>query len=322
MANLSSASLRGAVDLTTLVNRANRPAVDAGAHGAAGPASPTEPIAVPSLVLDATEQNFQTLLELSALVPIVLLFGSTRSAQTGQLAPVLERAVRGAAGRLLMARVDVDANAQLAAAFQVQAVPTVAALVAGSPVAMFSGAVADEQLLAVLQQLLTLAGENGVTGTVSAPDEPANTAEAPEPIEAPLPPLHQAAFDAIGQGDYASAIRSYRTAIAQDPRDALAIAGLAQVSLLARLQSADAEQVRSAAAANPAGVVEALAVADLDLSGGHVEDAFARLLELFARLDSDGRNQVRTRLLDYFEIVGAEDPRVSAARRQLTMLLY
>ena len=80
--------------------------------------------------------------------------------------------------------------------------------------------------------------------------------------------------------------------------------------------------MRSAAAANPAGVAEALAVADLDLSGGHVEDAFARLLELFPRLDSDGRNQVRTRLLDYFEIVGAEDPRVSAARRQLTMLLY
>lgn len=322
MANLSSASLRGAVDLTALVNRANRPAVDGGAHGAAAPASPTEPIAVPSLVLDVTEQNFQTLLELSALVPIVLLFGSMRSAQTSQLAPVLERAVRGADGRLLLARVDVDANAQLAAAFQVQVVPTVAALIAGSPVAMFSGAVADEQLLAVLQQLLTLAGESGVTGTVSAPDEPENTAEASEPIEAPLPPLHQAAFDAIGQGDYASAIQSYRTAIAQDPRDALAVAGLAQVSLLARLQGADAEQVRSAAAANPAGVVEALAVADLDLSGGHVEDAFARLLEVFGRLDSDGRNQVRTRLLDYFEIVGAGDPRVSAARRQLTMLLY
>lgn len=322
MANLSSASLRGAVDLTALVNRANRPAVDGGAHGAAAPASPTEPITVPSLVLDVTEQNFQTLLELSALVPIVLLFGSMRSAQTGQLAPVLERAVRGADGRLLLARVDVDANAQLAAAFQVQVVPTVAALIAGSPVAMFSGAVADEQLLAVLQQLLTLAGESGVTGTVSAPDEPENTAEASEPIEAPLPPLHQAAFDAIGQGDYASAIQSYRTAIAQDPRDALAVAGLAQVSLLARLQGADAEQVRSAAAANPAGVVEALAVADLDLSGGHVEDAFARLLEVFGRLDSDGRNQVRTRLLDYFEIVGAGDPRVSAARRQLTMLLY
>ena len=321
MANLSSASLRGAVDLTALVNRANR-APDARAQGTAAPESPAEPITVPSLVLDATEQNFQTLLELSALVPIVLLFGSTRSAQTGQLAPVLERAVRGAGGRLLMARVDVDANAQLAAAFQVQAVPTVAALVAGSPVAMFSGAVADEQLLAVLQQLLILAGENGVTGTVSAPDEPENTAETPGPVEAPLPPLHQAAFDAIEQGDYASAIQSYRTAIAQDPRDALAIAGLAQVSLLARLQGADAEQVRSAAAANPAGVAEALAVADLDLSGGHVEDAFARLLELFPRLDSDGRNQVRTRLLDYFEIVGAEDPRVSAARRQLTMLLY
>ncbi|HEX7834559.1 MAG TPA: tetratricopeptide repeat protein, partial [Pseudolysinimonas sp.] len=50
--------------------------------------------------------------------------------------------------------------------------------------------------------------------------------------------------------------------------------------------------------------------------------AFARLLELFPTLDADGKNTVRARLLDYFEIAGLDDPRVIDARRRLTALLY
>ena len=65
-----------------------------------------------------------------------------------------------------------------------------------------------------------------------------------------------------------------------------------------------------------------LAVADLDVSGGHLADAFDRLLELFPTLDQAGKDAVRTRLLDYFEIAGNDDPRVGAARRRLTGLLY
>ena len=63
-------------------------------------------------------------------------------------------------------------------------------------------------------------------------------------------------------------------------------------------------------------------IADLDVSGGHLDDAFDRLLTLFPVLDPDGKTAVRTRMLEYFEVAGAEDPRVGAARRRLTALLY
>ena len=63
-------------------------------------------------------------------------------------------------------------------------------------------------------------------------------------------------------------------------------------------------------------------MADLDIAGGHVEDAFDRLLTLFPTLDHAERDTVRTRLLDYFEIVGVGDPAVVSARRRLTALLY
>ena len=148
------------------------------------------------------------------------------------------------------------------------------------------------------------------------------TDAAAEPVEEPLPPHHQEAYDAIAAGDFDAAIKEYELAIAQDPRDHLAVAGLAQVRLLARLDGATADSIRSAAATAPDDVDAQLAVADLDISGGHVDDAFGRLLDLFPALDADGKTAVRTRLLDYFEIVGAEDARVGAARRRLTMLLY
>jgi putative thioredoxin len=186
---------------------------------------------------------------------------------------------------------------------------------------------ADDEIRGILDELLALATQNGVTGRleVAAPDPDAagaESTEASEPVEEPLPPHHQEAYDAIAAGDFSTAVNEYRKAISENPRDALAVAGLAQVLLLQRLDGAVAEDIRTAAADKPADIDAQLAVADLDVSGGHLDDAFARLLELFPSLDADGKNAVRTRLLEYFEIAGPEDPRVLDARRRLTMLLY
>jgi putative thioredoxin len=198
-------------------------------------------------------------------------------------------------------------------------VPTVAALIGGRPVGLFAGVIPEDQVRDVVQQVLELAQQNGVTGTAVAPGGSAAPAA---PVEEPLPPHHAEAYAYIEQGDYAAAAAEYRTAIAQNPRDSLAAAGLAQVELLRRLDGRVADEVRAAAAAGPEDVDAQLLVADLDLSGGHVEDAFDRLLSLFPAADADGREAVRQRLLEHFEVVGLDDPRVAVARRRLARLLY
>lgn len=309
-------NLRGAVDLSTLVDRAS------GAQGAA-PGSPGagEPVPLPSLVFTGTDANFNDFLDLSMTIPVIADLGSPQVPQSTELSPVLVRLVREFGGRLVLVQVDVDANPQLAAAFQAQSVPTVAAVIGGRPVALFAGAPAEDQIRSVLAQVLQIAAQNGVTGTASV-DEAAGDAAPAEPEPEPLPPHHAEAVEAIERGDYEAAMAEYRAAIAQNPRDDLAVAGLAQVGLLARLTGVDAEAARSAAAGNRADLDAQLAVADLDLSGGHVDDAFGRLLELFPGQDADGRERIRTRLLDYFEIVGAADPRVTRARGRLASLLY
>ncbi|MCJ0701822.1 tetratricopeptide repeat protein [Frigoribacterium faeni] len=323
------AGLRGAVDLSSLVERpsaggAGRPApATGGAPGAGAPdAGAAATVGVPSLVIDATDETFAQFLELSNTVPVIVDLWAEWCGPCKQLSPVLDKLVTEYAGRLVLAKVDVDANPQLTQAFQAQSIPAVAAVVGGRPVQLFVGALPEAQVRDAFEQVLELAAQNGVTGRAVVDGAPDVEGEAPEPEPEPLPPHHQDAYDAIDRGDYDAAIAAYKTAIAQDPRDQLAVAGLAQVSLIARLQGVTLAEVREAAAADPADLDAQLAVADLDVSGGHVDDAFDRVLTVFPTQDAAGRDRARARLLEYFEIIGADDARVVAARRRLTMLLY
>lgn len=317
MTDIPPTQLRGAVDLSSLVKKPAAGAANGG--NAAGVADATGTAAqeavVASLVFEGNDANFGQVLELSRTVPVIVeLYAGSASA-------ALERVILGYQGKFVLARVEARLNPQLTQAFQVAAAPTVAAVIGGRPVALYEGELPEAEAKSVFDQVLAIAAQNGVSGVAQTAGETGTEPE-PEPADEPLPPHHQAAFDAIDRGDFAAAIAEYRTAIAQDPRDALAVAGLAQVSLLARLDGKTADDIRADAAENPESLEAQLAVADLDVSGGHLEDAFGRLLDLFPGLDSKGRDAVRTRLLSYFEIAGADDPRVASARRRLTSLLY
>ncbi|EPD83123.1 MULTISPECIES: tetratricopeptide repeat protein [unclassified Microbacterium] len=304
----SGAVLRGAVDLSSLRSRPSAPAGSATAPSA-GPG--------PSLIFDATDESFGQVLELSRSVPVVVDLWAEWCGPCTQLSPILEKVVTELAGRLVLAKVDVDANPQISQGFRAQSIPMVVALVAGQPVPLFTGAVPEQQVRDVFAQLLQLAAQNGVTGTV-----PVDGAESAEPDEPALPPRHQEAFDAIEAGDYARAVSAYEAALAENPRDEQAQAGLGQVRLLQRVQGLDLQQARDAAASAPTDIEAQFAVADLDIAGGHIDDAFARLLDLFAALPSDERGAVRDRLIELFGLIGNSDARVIRARGRLTSLLF
>jgi putative thioredoxin len=195
-----------------------------GAAGSPDPVTPAHPAAASratSLIVDATDATFSDYIELSKTVPVIVDLWSTRSEPAQQLTPILERVVTEYAGRMVLVKVEVDANPQLAQAFQVQSIPTIVALIGGKTAPLFQGALPEVQVREVLTQVLDVAAENGVTGTLDASVESAG------PAEPPLSPEHQEAFDAIERGDYAAATAAYEKALANDPKDALAEAGLA-----------------------------------------------------------------------------------------------
>jgi putative thioredoxin len=268
--------------------------------------------------LDIDEVSFPQLVQLSARVPVVVLLWAQYSPESQRIRDELGPQVAAYGGRIAYGAADIDAFPQLAQALAIQAVPTAVAFLKGQPIPLFQGAAAPEQVSQLFEELLRVAEANGVTGTVDG-------GPAAPPAEPPLPPRLQEAYDALEGGDYEAAEQALTKELAEHPADHEAKAMLAQVHLMARVEKLgqdEAERARATAADSPDDVEAQLTVADLDLVGGHVEDAFARLVGFISRNFGPERETARVRLLELFEVVGPTDPRVSAARQQLARALF
>ena len=308
-------SMFGAVDLSSFAP-ATKPAGSAGGtptptSGAVGGAGGGLPV---PLVVDVDASSLRDVAEVSTQVPVIVVLHSPRSQASAELASLLEQLAGQYAGRFQVARVDVDA----AQALQAQAVPTVVALISGQPVPMFQGPVAEDQLRAVIDQLLEVAAANGVSGTIAV-DAAASTDAQAEPEETEV---ERAAREAIEAGDFAAAEEVYTHAIAQNPGDDDLKVARNQVRLMARMDGQDPHQLLAAADAAPADLEAALAGADAALALGDVNAALGRALEAVRTHQGEERESARLRLLELFEIIGATSPEVAQARRRLASLLY
>src|SRR5918997_3498631 len=175
-----SISTRGAIDLSAL-NRPQSP-------------PPGEPGGAPSAggyVVDLTEENFAQVVQDSARYPVIVLLWIPTDQANAELGTLLGRLADEYAGRFLLGRVDAQTSPQIAAAFQVQGVPTVVAVLQGQPLPLFQGAAEEQQIRGVLDQVLAAAEQNGVTGRApaqGAQEEPPAAADEVT-TEEPLPPL-------------------------------------------------------------------------------------------------------------------------------------
>lgn len=306
----SSFNPYGAVDLAGL---AKKPAAAAGPGG--GPSAP----ATSGVVVDVGEADFQAVvIDQSMTVPVVIDFWAAWCEPCKTLSPVLERLAVQDGGRWLLAKIDVDANQRIGQAFQVQGIPAVFAVVKGQPIPLFQGALPEPQVREYLDELLKVAETNGLTGRLVV-DGAAVEKVAEEPM---VDPRYDEAYDAIERGDLDAAAAAYEGLLAASPADHEAKAGLGQVELMRRTRSLDDVTSRKAAADHPEDVRAQCDVADLDLLGGHVEDAFSRLIDLVRRVEGEDRDRARTHLVGLFELVGNHDERVARARTALANALF
>jgi putative thioredoxin len=329
-------ALRGAVDLSAL----KRPPASRGQSSSrAGAASTATGGAAPSggtggetgLVITGSDETFQDIVNASVRYPVVVVFWSSQLPESADFVKVMGGLAATNEGRFQVVSVNVADNPGLLRALQVQQVPMTMALLQGRPLPLFVGPLLPQEVQPILDEVLQVAVQNGVTGRVPSGPGAAETADATQEggtengaadLEEELPPHLAAAYDAIESGDLDGAAAAYERALAANPGDAEAAAGLAQVTLLKRTEGADPQQARAAAAANPKDVDAQLLVADLDILGGHVEDAFQRLLDTVRVTADEDRNRVREHLVELFSVVGSSDPRVAAARRALTSALF
>ena len=302
----------GAIDLSAL----KRPAAPttAPAGGGAAPSGAGHS----AYSLDIAEENFQQVIESSMTAPVLLVFFSrTQMPESGHLADDMAAVSGEFDGRYLVGLVDVDVVPQIAQAMQIQSIPLVVAVVDGRPMPLFQDVVPIEELRTALTQVGQQLTTQGITGR----HQPL-AVEAAEGEEPEIDPRYAAAQDALGEGDIDLAVAEYQKLVDANPADSEAVAGLAMAKVLQRTQGADLNTARAAAAGAPDDVDAQTLVADLDLLGGHVEDAFIRLVNLVARTSDADRAKARDHLLGLFAAVGNDDERVLAGRRNLASALF
>ena len=296
-------NIAGAVDLSALRAPAAPPAGSA-------PSSPS------AHVLDVTEATFEAeVLQRSLTVPVLVDFWADWCGPCKQLSPVLERLAAEGGGSWVLAKVDVDSNQALSGQLQIQSIPTVLLALGGRLIQGFTGALPERDLRAFLEQVLAAAQQAGLPG----PGDGAAPAVAP-PV--PTDPDVVAAEDAMAQGDYAAAVAAYESLLARKPGDPEAVAGRAWAALLQRSADADPEAVLARAAAAPDDVAAQTAAADAEVLSERIDAAIERLVSYVRRSSGEDRDAARVHLLELFDALDPEDPRIVTGRRALSNALF
>lgn len=318
----------GAIDLSALKRPAPGAATGgapaAGAAGAAGGAGPGGGRAS-AYAVDVTEESFQATVEASMTAPVLLVFYSpSQEPESATMAHDVAAAVEDYDGRFLAGLVDIDAAPQIAQAMQIPQVPLLLVILEGRPATQpIPGILSLEELRTLLQQLGQQLTTQGITGRHQprtagvAQTDP----ESEEDVDV-LDPRFAPAEEALMAGDTGRAVAEYQKLVEANPADTEAAAGLARARILQRTDGVDLNEARAAAAAAPDDVEAQTLVADLDLAGGHVEDSFARLVELVRRSSGAERDAAREHLLGLFAAVGNGDPRVLKGRQALASALF
>jgi putative thioredoxin len=303
-------------------------AVDLGARQAAAKRAQQRPAAAsgtPS-VIDVTDATFNAeVIDRSRDVPVLVDFWADWCQPCKQLGPILEKLANEAAGRWLLAKVDIDANPALAQQLSrmgVQGIPFVAAVVAGQMLPVLNGAAPEPQVRQVLDQLFDALREQGLMPGGAA-DGAADGGDAEETEQQPAgDPVQAEAEAALQRGDLDAAASAFGKILESQPNDPYATSGLALVELQRRVQAYDPEQARKDATDRPADAEAQTRVADLELVEGRVDEAFDRLIGTVRRTSGDDRETARKHLLSLFELLPPDDQRVAKARRRLASALF
>jgi putative thioredoxin len=302
--------MRGGVDLSALANKVVKEKL---ASTSSVQVDQGRRVKVPAFVVELNQANLKPIIELSSIVAVVVTFYSQANQESLTLNSKLERLANAAEGKWLLAKIDLDANPEIASAFGVNLPATIAVILEGEPKPLFQGDQAESSLIEFLGKLVEVAASQGLNGTLEV------DGVEPKEVEPQLSESELAALDAMDKGDFGAAVKIYEEELKQNPGNEELAARLAQVKLVERTYNADLEKEL---AVEPTSVALAMRKADFHLAVGQSEEAFELLLVWFDKADGEERKALSSLFLELFNVVGKSHPAVVEARKLLAAKMF
>jgi putative thioredoxin len=241
---------------------------------------------------------------------VILLCWSPRSAQAKEILEILGKLQSADQNTWLLGTVNVDTQAAVAQALQVQSVPVAIALIQEQVIPLFESVPPLDQVRLVINKLLELAAGKGI----------GKAAENSAVVETPMEPEEEAAYAAMEKGDYAAAKAAYQSWLKRKPNDPVATIGLTQADLMNRINGLDFALTLKNSKSDD--LTSQMMCADIEIAQGDYESAFNRLIAAVKTFTAEDRDKAKAHLLQLFNLVDPADPRLVKARGQLASALF
>ena len=284
-------------------------------------------------IIDINQDQFiEEVVEKSKTTPVIVDFWAPWCGPCKQLTPILENLVNKKNGKIILAKVNVDENQGITSQLNIQSIPTVYGFVNGKPVDAFQGAQPESKIEVMIDKLID--------------STPGNE----------IPKLLEEASILFKDQNFEEALKAYENLIAMDPGNPNSISGLLrclvqlkkyqeakeildslddetikndEISKITKLISSldgdsgdDIDDLKNIVGKDPYNKQKRFELAERYLVTNEIEAGFNELLHIFSQDSKWKDDAAKKKLLEYFDLLGFNDPNVMEARKKLSSLMF
>jgi len=286
-----------------------------------------------SFVIDINQDQFvEEVVEKSKTTPVIVDFWAPWCGPCKQLTPILENLVNKKNGKVILAKINVDENQGIAGQLNIQSIPTVYGFVDGKPIDAFQGAQPESKIEEMINKLIDATPGNEI------------------------PKLLEEADNLVKDQKFEEAQKVYETLVGMDPGNPKVIGGLLRClvqlkkyddakemmeslddetlkdeeilkikKLLSNLETdkdGDIEELKLLVTNDPNNKEKRFELAEKYLSLNETELGFNELLIIFEKDPKWNDEAAKKKLLEFFDLLGFNDPNVLEARKRLSSLMF